>query len=197
MIYIFEDKKSSPVSSLICKIYDNTVFTGGNRFLYDALSSNEDSLCVVDVSPDNTDTVNLYNELRYEFGDRVYRFPCVEFSVVFMLFDLGFKFSDSDVENTIKLLHGKHVEYEAKYLERYYKGIINSYPKYCIRNHADEAKVSFYDSKCDCTQQFAINCKHNISTDEKAKILSKYLAFDFGHEELNTLYDRLSAALCN
>lgn len=154
MIYIFEDSDKSPISVLLKYVLgDNVVFSKGALNLRIELEKYPDSICCMDVVPDNDETVDMYNELKEEYGRRIVPIPCIEFATLLMLADLGVKLTCSltDLYNIISGIEIK--KYTDKSLEKYLKRLLNSDIKKCIHNifkRDNYVYGLFYNSNCTC-----------------------------------------------
>lgn len=92
MIYIFEDFEETPISKLLKYCYHSNIeFAGGVFGIKNLLEKYPDSMCCIDVVPDNIKTVNMYYELKHDYGKRVISMPCIEYAAILMLLTLEVK----------------------------------------------------------------------------------------------------------
>lgn len=118
MIYIFEDNENSPISKLLKYTLGNNIkFTGGSFALGSFLDKYPNSVCCIDVVPDNKETVKMYKDLKLRYGKRVIPIPCIEYAALLMLADLGIKMP-KEMANLYNIIAGNVIEkYRDKSLE--------------------------------------------------------------------------------
>ncbi len=196
MKYVFEDSPLLRCSYLLRKIYGTSaIFVKSNNALNSYMRKNNDAVCFVDVSPDNQDTVDLYRSLCYEFGaERVYEFPCIEFSIIFMLFELGIKLDNNDYVNIVNLLKGDTVTYEAKSLERYLKSVLKRTDHCCTINCEIDQGFSVYEDNCEYVSRDH-DCKVCIPYNIKKDSIKKFLPFSFSAADRKALYNNICRSL--
>lgn len=198
MIYIFEDSDKSPISILLKYVLgDNVIFSNGALNLRVELEKYPDSICCMDVVPDNYETVAMYNELAEEYGRRVIPIPCIEFATLLMLADLGVKLTCS-LTDLYNIISGVEInKYTDKSLEKYLKRLLNSDVKKCIHNTLKKGNYVyglFYNSDCACDQVYSSTCIR-LNRDIKGKTLFEYTTINTSPESINKLYENISKAL--
>lgn len=199
MKYIFEDNISMTVSNLIIKLFgiDNCIFTNTNTQLLNEYAKNSDSIVFVDVSPDNPQTITIYNELMAYDSSRVYPYPCIEFCVIFMLFMYEYNITKELPNKMLRLLNGEKV-YDQSSLEKFCKQELNNSYKKCLRNitvGTNSIFGKFYITDCECPVEYSKNCKGNITILEKAELLHFIMPDNWEYSELYRLYGILSKAV--
>lgn len=198
MIYIFEDSDKSPISVLLKYVLGgNVIFSNGALNLRVKLEKYPDSICCMDVIPDNEETVSMYNELTEEYGRRIIPVSCIEFATLLMLADLGIKLTCSltDLYNIISGVEIK--KYTDKSLEKYLKRLLNSDTKKCIHNtfkKGNNVYGLFYNSDCNCGKVYSSTCVR-LNRDIKGKTLFKYTTINTTPESINKLYENINKAL--
>lgn len=198
MIYIFEDSDKSPISILLKYVLgDNVIFSNGALNLRVELEKYPDSICCMDVVPDNYETVAMYNELAEEYGRRVIPIPCIEFATLLMLADLGVKLTCS-LTDLYNIISGVEInKYTDKSLEKYLKRLLNSDVKKCIHNTFKKGNYVyglFYNSDCACDKVHSSTCVR-LNRDVKGKTLFEYTTINTSPESINKLYENISKAL--
>lgn len=197
MNIIFEDNPNSPVSKLIMSaLGSDAYFAAGCINVRNMLLSISDSVCLLDVVPDNLDTVEMYNELKIEFPNRVFPIPCIEFPTILMLCELGVKIQDELRSVIVNLISGNEVSYEDKSLEKYLKRMLNSNVKICVHNKVSRNKVCgyYYLSDCDCSEVYRKSCKV-CNQEEKGNVLIKHITVNSSVNTINSLYENISKSL--
>lgn len=199
MKIIFEDNENSPISKLLRQIYhDDAIFADGNVYVRNYLEEYEDSVCILDVVPDNSNTIILYDELFEEFGERIIPFPCIEFATIFALFSLGFKIDNDLPSDIINLISGnEYKSYDAKSLERHLKARLNSCVHVCLRNKSkidNSAYGKFYTGTCECDEHHSKWCT-KCTLDEKKDAMKKFVPVFWSRSSLVMLYSNLFKSL--
>lgn len=198
MIYIFEDSDKSPISALLKYVLgDSVIFSNGALKLRVELEKHHDSICCMDVVPDNDETVDMYNELKEEYGRRIVPIPCIEFAALLMLADLGIKLTCS-LTDLYYIISGVEIKkYADKSLEKYLKRLLNSDIKKCLHNTYKKDNCVyglFYNSDCTCDKVYSYTCVR-FNRDIKDKTLFKYTTINTTPESINKLYENICKAL--
>lgn len=201
MKYIFEDSKDMSVSYLIKLVFgeENVIFTNTNKLLLKEFIKYDDSIVFVDVSPDNEDTVSIYESLMNHDSSRVYPYPCIEFVVLAMLFKQGYTVFKDAKDIYIKLLSGVEVKYIDSSLEKLMKRLLQSSYKKCFHNVNMKAPSSkqieglYYVQDCDCPDLYSKNC-YKYSLDNKIESLREFLDTDWSIDSME-IYENISKSI--
>lgn len=198
MIYIFEDSENAPISKLLKYMLGEDVkFTGGSLALGSFLDKYPNSVCCIDVVPDNKETVKMYKDLKFKYGKRVIPIPCIEYAALLMLADLGIKIPRG-MQDLYNMIAGTTIEkYPDKSLEKYLKRILNSNVKRCLHNVSKESNPVyglFYTSDCTCGSKYSVRCTRFDRT-TKGDLLIKYTTLHTSSASINTLYLNIGKAI--
>lgn len=200
MIIIFEDKKDTPSSVLLSSsvIGDKIRFSGGAPNMQKAIlkelnNSKESILAYYDVSLDNIDTLDRFQNLCTTFSDNerveVIPIPCIEYYLIKLLdyYDLvkdRFYYEKSSITFDYKSFIDTKFGSEPGSVEEFYKILCKKTGYSCCVNRNDKNKShigKFYREDCDCIEM----CKKTkISQRDKSLNLIKYLPCFIITEEL-------------
>lgn len=185
MVYVFEDSRLSPSSKLL-DVTETCIFTEGCMNLSDTLLTlGKDTVCFVDMVPDNKSTRTMSAKLQKmcrELGIDMIPIPCIEYFLLLLVnLEQIEQLPEEFLEAALYLSFGIGEctkAYQDKSFEKFCKRILSSTIHKCLHNKAKKNLGFFYTEDCSpehylCSQNRVITIK--IKSETLWNIIQNYV----------------------